>query len=194
MTSTNSILIAAVAFTLSAPFSHAGSWEAEKSDNRRTLAYSTKAPLAGQETGYVVTFNCDTTSEPEVHGTLGFDIGIEGVAKVAGFPFTDFEGPDAVDSPAVEATITRSGKEPLKFSADASGSFSDEDTFTFGVSELSKKSKSAPREVLEALAKPDAEMLRLVVSDPRPAGKSLEFLIPVTGRHEEFQELIEDLK
>lgn len=179
-------LIAAAAALVSASFSHAGSWQEAKAHDRSTLTYSDDV--------CTVTFSCDPTSEKDMEGTLGFDLGVKGAGESARFPFSEFEGPDAAASPVVTVTITRQAGAPLEFTAEASGSFSDESTFTFGVAEVSKKAKSVPRSILEALAEPGADSLRLVVADPRPSGKSLQFTIPVAGRGEEFQKLIACLK
>lgn len=171
----------------------ADSWEDGKSYNRSVLTYSGRASLLGRMTEVVVTFNCDTTAEKDIRGTLGLDIGIKGTDFLAEFPFSDFEGPDAEFSPLVQAVITRTGEAPFEVSTQASGWFSDESTFTFGFSEVSKKAKSPPRGLLEALAATGAETLRLVISDPRPSGKSLTLDISVAGREEAFRKLLEGL-
>lgn len=171
----------------------ADSWEDGKSYNRSVLTYSGKATLLGKMTEVVVTFNCDTTAEKDMQGTLGLDIGIKGTDLLAEFPFGDFEGPDAEFAPLVQAVITRTGAVPFEVSTQAGGWFSDESTFTFGVSEVSKKAKSPPRALLEALAAPGVESLRLVISDPRPSGKSLTLDISVAGREEAFRKLLEGL-
>jgi hypothetical protein len=186
--------LAALALVLSCvTLSRADSWQDAKSYNRSILTYSGKASLLGQVTEVVVTFNCDTTAEKDMQGTLGLDIGIKGTDLLAEFPFGDFEGPDAESSPMVAAVITRTGAAPFEVSTIASGWFSDASTFTFGVSEVSKKAKSPPRALLEALAAPGVESLRLVISDPRPSGKSLTLDIPVAGREEAFRKLLEGL-
>jgi hypothetical protein len=115
------------------------------------------------------------------------------VITLAGFPFADFEGPDAVAGATAKATLTRSGAAPLEISSQSSGSFYDENIFSFSASEVSKKKNSGLRKLLEALARPAAESLRLVVSDPRAGGKSLELVVPAAGREEGFQELLEGL-
>jgi hypothetical protein len=173
--------------------SHADSWEDGKSHNRNVLIYSGKASLVGRMTEVVVTFHCDTTAEKEVQGALGVDIGIKGTDLLGAFPFGDFEGPDAEFSPLFRAVITRAGEVPLEVTAQASGWYSEESIFTFGVSEVSKKAKSPPRALLEALAAPGTESLRLIISDPRPYGKSLILDIPVAARAEAFRKLLEGL-
>jgi len=187
-------LAAASAILLNSSPVQAGSWEDEKSDNNSILTYSDEASVLGQEVPFSVRFVCNTTSEKGMEGALGFDIDIKDATRVTDFPFADFEGPDAVEGARVKATLTRSGAAPLTITQVSNGSFSDSNIFTFNVSELSKKKKSGLRTMLEALAKPDAESLQLVVSDPRRSGRSFALNIPVAGREDDFQELLEGLK
>jgi hypothetical protein len=187
-------LAAASVILLNSSPVQAGSWEDEKNDNNSILTYSDEASVLGQEVPFSVRFVCNTTSEKDMEGTLGFDIDIKDATSVTDFPFADFEGPDAVEGATVKATLTRSEGAPLTITQVSNGSFSDSNIFTFNVSELSKKKKSSLRTMLEALAKPDAESLQLVVSDPRRSGRSFALNIPVAGREDDFQELLEGLK
>jgi len=190
---TLTMLTALAAVFCFAHLSRAGSWEDGKEHNRSVLTYSGKASLLGRAADVEVTFNCDTTAEKDVHGTLGVNISVEGTDQLGEFPFSDFEGPDAECSPLVQAVITRTGEPPIEFTEQASGGFTEITTFTFGISELSEKAESPPRALLEALATPGAESLRIVISDPRPSGKSLTLEIPVAGRAKAFRKLLEGL-
>ncbi len=187
-------LAALAAMFLVAASAQAGTWKSEKAHSRTELTYSAEASLLGKEVPFTIAFGGDPTSEKDVEGTLGFDLKIKDTDRLAGFPFADFEGPDAVAGAIVKATLTRSGAAPLEISSQSSGSFYDENIFSFSASEVSKKKNSGLRKLLEALGQPGAESLRLVISDPRSGGKSLEFVIPVAGREEDFQKVIDGLR
>lgn len=183
-----SVLLAAFTFALHAE--DPGKWTSASQDTRHTLTYSGSAQLLGKSTPVSVEFQCDPKSGNQVFGTVGFDLTIRNATALKGFPFGDFEGPDAKVAALVLDTISRTGKPELSFKTQASGSFSSESAFCFSVAELSKKKTSVPKSILQALAEPGAERLLITVADPRNAKLRLEISVPVAGRQAEFQALL----
>jgi hypothetical protein len=171
-----------------------GVWSSSAKNTRQTLSHSSQPVLLGLTTPVVVVFACDPTWDKESSGTLGFDVSIKNPSKITSFPFADFEGPDAVAAPDVRVTLIRKGQPPLSFKALASGGFSEVDTFTFYISEVSKLTKSVPRSILQALAENEAESLKITLSDPRNAKLALELVIPVAGQQAKFKTLLAGLK
>lgn len=169
-------------------------WETSSQADRHSLTYSSTAGLSGISTPFSVEFQCDPKSTREIHGTLGFDLTIRNTSKLTVFPFDDFEGPDAAAAPVVKATVARSGKAPLTFVTTASGSIPSNNQFCFGVSEPSRKSRSTPKSILQALAAADTESVQITVADPRNPALKLEVQIPVAGRQADFQRLLSGLK
>lgn len=196
MKSTLRIVLLACSLFLStpAPAAPAGQWKSSVKHTRQTLTYTASASLLGQATPVTIVFGCDPTSDKEGSGTLGFDIEIKNASKLKAFPFGDFEGPDAVAAAEVRVTLTRKDKPVLTFKTTASGWHSEENTFCFGVSEVSKKSKSVPRSILQALAENDAEGLKITIADPRKTAPELVFTVPVDGKQAEFRTLLTGLK
>lgn len=169
-------------------------WKSSVSNTRHSLAYTAKVPLLGVTTPVTVVFGCDPMSDKESSGTLGLDITVRNTGKLKTFPFGDFEGPDATVAPKVEVVVNRKDKPPLTFRTTASGSYSEEDVFCFNVSDLSKKAKSVPRSLLQALADNEATSVRVTIADPRNSQASLEINVPVGGKQGDFQTLLTGLK
>ncbi|MFZ4681252.1 MAG: hypothetical protein ACOYMS_02020 [Terrimicrobiaceae bacterium] len=191
----NLFLLAAALFVPSTL--HAGSaekWTPSSQNSRQSLTYSASADLLGKSTPIIVVFGCDPTWDKTSAGTLGFDLTVKNASKLKAFPFADFEGPDAVAAPAVRLTLTRKGKPPLILKTVASGSYSEIDAFTFNVSEVSKKAKSVPRSLLQALAEDGADRLEISISDPRNPALALTLTLAVAGRQAEFKNLLTGLK
>lgn len=171
-----------------------GKWECACKHTRHSLTYSTKATLLSQTTSITLVFGCDPTSDKQSSGTLGFDLSIKSVSKLKSFPFSDFEGPDAVAAPDVRLTITRPGKAALSFKTSASGFYTDADVFVFSVAEVSKKAKSVPRSFLKTLASEPADSITLTIIDPRDPKHVLELSVPVTNKQADFQTVLTGLK
>ncbi len=172
----------------------AGRWTSATKYTRNSLTYSATASLLRQKTPITIVFGCDPTSDKESSGTLGFEVEIKNPSKITAFPFDDFEGPDAVAAPEVRVTLSRKDKPALTFKTSAGGWYSEVDTFCFGVSEVSKKSKSVPRSILQALAEGDAESLKITIANPRDPKRALEMTVPVAGKQSDFQTLLAGLK
>ncbi len=173
---------------------NAGSWKSAAPDSRHTLTYSATQELLGSATPVTVEFQCDPKSGNQVFGTLGFDLTVGKTSGLKAFPFDDFEGPDAKAPATVHAVLSREGMPALTFKSQASGSVPDDNAFCFSVAELSKQKKSVPKSLLQALAEPGAESLLITVSDPRNPKPALQVVVPVAGRHADFQALISGLK
>jgi len=174
-------------------------WKAELQDHgNRYLTWSATVPLMGKPTKINLAFQCNPKSEKDVHGTLGFDLYIHGIAALKPFAFDDFDGPDAkagADGRKLMAvTVTRKDKPPIKFHFAPNGFTPHITNFGFGVADLSKLAKSESRSLLQALAGNDAETLMISITDPRNAKLSLQFTVPVAGRQAEFRTLMTGLK
>lgn len=176
---------------------HAGSvgkWTDSLEGSRRSLSNSFSATLLGQTTPVTVTFGCDPTWDKQSSGTLGFLVAVKNTDKITSFPFVDFEGPDAVAAPEVRLTLTGKNLPPRTFKTTASGSFYDEHIFHFDSSEVSKKSKSIQRSLLEALASGDFETLKISIFPPGKPELALDLTLSVTGKQSVFQSLLTGLK
>jgi hypothetical protein len=190
-------LVLFVAIALPVGMLHAdspGKWKESVEGSRRSLSNSFSAILLGQATPVTVTFRCDPTSDKESSGTLGFEVAIKNPAKISAFPFNDFEGPDAVAAPEVRMTLISKDQPPHTFKALASGSYSEIDVFTFDVSEVSKKSKSVPRSLLQALADSDSETLKISIAPPGKPDLALDLTLSVAGKQAKFESLLTGLK
>lgn len=172
----------------------AGEWTAGKTETRRTLTYTGTSLLMGKKVPVSVTFGCDPVHGSNVFGTLGVDIAISRAKSLSGFPFTEFEGPDATAVATVTATVKRESGDKLAMKSLASGSFSEADTFTFGVAEVSSQRKSPARLLLQNLAGAPAESVVLSVADAKLPGNTLTIIVPVEGKLADFQKLISGLK
>ncbi len=186
-----------VASVLPAGMLHAdspGKWKDSVEGSRRSLSNSFMATLLGHTVPVTVTFRCDPTWDMESSGTLGFKVAIKNPAKISGFPFNDFEGPDAVAAPEVRMTLISKDLPPRTFKASASGSYSEIDVFSFDVSEVSKKPKSVQRSLLQALAGSDSETLKISIAPPGKPDLALDLTLSVSGKQTEFQSLLTGLK
>jgi len=172
----------------------AGKWTSSRQNSRQSLTYSASADLLGKLMPITVVFACDPTWDKVSAGTLGFDLTVKNPSKIKAFPFDDFEGPDVVAAPEVLLTLTRQGKPPLILKTVASGSYSEIDAFTFSVSEVSKKTKSLPRSLLQALAEDSAQSLEISISDPRNRALALKVTLSVAGKQAAFKTLLSGLK
>lgn len=172
----------------------AGPWTSSVKYTRHSLAYEASVPLLGVQTPVTVVFGCDPTSDKESSGTLGFDITLQNTGKLKAFPFDDFEGPDATVPPKIHVVVNRRDQPPLGFRTTASGSYSEANAFCFSIAEVSKKAKSVPRSILQALADNEAESVLITIADPRNPKMNLEFTIPVAGRQAAFKTLLTGLK
>jgi len=169
-------------------------WTSSTKHTRHSLTYAAKTSLLGTETPVTVTFGCDPKSDKESSGTLGFDITIKNTGKLKAFPFDDFEGPDATVAPNIRVVVNVANKPAQTFRTTASGSYSDENAFCFSTTEVSKKSRSVPRSILQTLADNAAETVQITITDPRQPKTPLEFTIPVAGKQIAFQNLLAGLK
>lgn len=154
--------------------------------------------LLGKPTRISLVFMCDLVSTGQVHGTLGFDLEVDGVAGLAAFSFDDFEGPDASAGAAgrkpMELIVRRAGKEPLTLKVVPSGSTPQVGSFRFGVADLSKAPKSPSRTLLRALEAADAQSLQIIITDTRKPTVKLDVTVPVAGRQADFKTLLTGLK
>ncbi|MEX1118134.1 MAG: hypothetical protein WEB60_05000 [Terrimicrobiaceae bacterium] len=190
-------LVPIVASVLPVSLLHAdspGKWKPIVEGSKRSLSNSFTATLLGQTTPVTVTFRCDPTRDKESSGTLGFEVAVKNPAKIKEFPFESFEGPDAVAAPEVQVTLISKDQPPRTFKAPASGSFSDVAIFTFDVSEVSKKAKSVPRSLLQALAGSDFETLKISIAPPGKPDLALDLTLSVSGKLTDFQSLLTGLK
>ena len=128
------------------------------------------------------------------HGVLGFEVYLSDVAGLSRFHFDDFEGPDApaLKKTPVRATVTPAAGRPVPFTLTASGWYPREGSFAFGVTAASRLAASPQRRLLSALA--GASALRVVITDIRDPGQSLDFVVPVAGRQADFTALLAGLK
>jgi len=190
-------LVLCIASALPAGILHAdspGKWKESVEGTRRSLLNSFTATLLGHVTPVTVTFRCDPTSDKESSGTLGFTVAIKTPAKISAFPFNDFEGPDAVAAPEVRMILISKDQPPRTFKALASGSYPEIDVFSFDVSEVSKKSKSVPRSLLQALADSDSETLKISIAPPGKPDLALDLTLSVSGQSAKFESLLSGLK
>lgn len=171
-----------------------GTWKSSTRLSQNLLVYAATPTLLGIPTPVSVEFRCDPTWDKNSAGTLGFDISLKNPARLKGFPFNDFEGPDAQASAVVQAVVTRKAKPPLTLKMNGGGWYSEEKTFVFGVSEVSKKSQSTPKTLLRALADEGAESLLITISDPRNPKLRFEFSLPVADQQAAFANLLTGLK
>ena len=89
------LLTACMVSTVSAQ-PHDATWTAEVQEGgNRYLSWSATVPLLGKPTKINLAFQCNPKSEKDVHGTLGFDLYLHGIAALKPFSFDDFDGPDA---------------------------------------------------------------------------------------------------
>lgn len=163
-----------------------------------TLEYAATVPLLGKPVRINLVFRCDPTSKGDVHGTLGFDLFLHGVAALKPFSFDDFEGPDAVAGAKgrkpMELIVKRKDKAPLALKVVPSGFAPHITNYAFGVAALSAEPRSEARTLLRALEAADAESLQIIVTDTRQPGLKLDFTVPVAGRQAEFKALLAGLK
>ncbi len=179
--------------------SSAGTWKAELAKNgNRYLTWSASVPMLGKPTKVDLAFQCNPKSVKDVHGTIGFDLYLTGVAALKPFAFDKFEGPDATAGQdgrqAMVLTVTRKGKAPLVIKLTPNGGIPDDGKFAFSMADMSKLAKSDSRTLLNALASDDAESFQVSITDPTNAKLKLEVTVPVAGKQADFRTLMTGLK
>lgn len=192
------LMLACVGLSASAQ-TGSSDWKVELAENgNRYLTWSATVPLLGKPTEINLAFQCNPESDKDVHGTLGFDLYIHGVAALKPFSFEDFDGPDATagaDGRRLMAlTVARNGKPPFVLQVAPNGFTPHMSNFAFGMADLSTLPKSDSRTLLKALASDDAESLTVSITDPRNAKLKLEFTVPVAGKQADFRSLMTGLK
>lgn len=169
-------------------------WTTSQENGIRYVRYSATAPLAAP-TPFRVSFHSDTTETPELHGVIGFELSLKGVARLAPFSFTDFEGPDATTggSKLLAVKVVRKGQPALSFELSPSGSTPAENEFEFGVTELTREPQSEPKSILKAL-RDGSESMEITITDPKNPKLKLAFSIPVAGQEARFRDLLTGVK
>jgi hypothetical protein len=170
-----------------------GTWTTQQTESGvHTLAFNGQATLMGKTVPVALQFYRSTSQSKTVQGAIGFELHVSNVDKLAPFAFDDFEGPDAstIGKPLLRATINRTGQAALSFSASPSGSYVSQGVFSFEVSELTRKPTSTAKSVLQALAGDTAESLRIVITDPHDAKRTLDLTLPVADKHGDFKALL----
>ena len=170
-------------------------WESSRSENgTRYLTYSATATIMGMATPISVRFFCDPApSKNDVHGTVGFDFYLSGVARLKPFNFSDFEGPDARTGKLMLVTVNRKGKPPLTYSLAPSGGTPHESNFVFGIADESRVVKSDAKSILKALSD-DGESMEITITDSRNRKLKIELTVPVADKQAEFKALLAGLK
>jgi hypothetical protein len=170
-------------------------WESRRSDNgTRYLTYSASTTLLGKVSPFSVSFFCDPApSKNGVHGAIGFDVQIRGVARLKPFNFNDFEGPDATTGKLMLVTVNRKGKPVLMLKLAPNGATPQEGDFVFGIADESRAALSDAKTVLKAIAD-NGESIQIAIADSRNPKLKLEFDVPVSDRQSEFKALLLGLR
>ena len=156
----------------------------------KTLEFTGAATLLGNPSSFTVTFHCDRTETKTEHGTLGFTLTVHDVTPLKDFHFDDFDGPDAVAQAKklVRVEVSGSGASPVTFDLQASGSYTDENAFSFGVSALSSE-RSEVKTLLESLGK-GTDLVVITVTDFQNAGIKLMVPLSVRENQTDFEKLL----
>lgn len=137
-------------------------------------------------------FFCSFENTKMLHGAIGFDMRVSGVATLAPFSFDDFEGPDAptTEKSLMRVSVNRTGQPALAYQASPSGSYVADGVFVFEVSEMTQKPSSIAKSVVKALADDKAESLNIVITDPKDAKRSIDLTVAVADKRGDFKALM----
>ena len=159
----------------------------------RNLSYSATATVLGKPAKFEVNFFCDPSNHKESAGALGVEVSFAGSDKLSGFTFAAFDGPDAPAQAKKLMQLSVDGKPGFQANEQASVSYSDGKTFTFIVSELTRRAKSPAKSFLQTIAAA-GDNVTIVITDFKNPKLTLQITVPVADQRSAFKKLLLDVK